>query len=49
MGAKVQVLFLKAGTYKFRTKAGEDYPNMKMGETMGKDNVLKLRVVVTNA
>jgi hypothetical protein len=48
MSGKVQVLFLKAGTYTFTTKFGEDYPNMKMGETIGEDNVLKLRIVVVN-
>ncbi|MGZ4397865.1 MAG: cupredoxin domain-containing protein [Gaiellaceae bacterium] len=44
MGARVQVVFPKAGTYVFSTKAGEDY--MKGVKTVGEDNVLSLKVVV---
>jgi hypothetical protein len=44
MGAAVAVTFAKAGTYRFTTKAGEDY--MKGMKTIGEDNVLRLAVVV---
>jgi plastocyanin len=46
MGARATTKFLHKGTYVFKTKAGEDYPNMHMGETIGEDNVLKLTVIV---
>ena len=46
MSARAVVRFSHAGTYVFRTKAGKDYPNMHMGETAGKDNVLRLTVRV---
>jgi hypothetical protein len=47
MGLKVatmKVSFPKAGTYRFRTHAGEDY--MAGVKTTGADNVLELTVVV---
>ncbi len=47
MSASVTVRFSKAGVYKFKTKAGEDYPNMKMMKTIGEDNVLRLTVKVS--
>jgi hypothetical protein len=43
-GATVKMTFPTAGTYKFRTVFGEDY--MKMPETIGEDNLLRLTVVV---
>lgn len=46
MGATGTVKFPAAGTYVLSTKAGEDYPNVKAPETIGADNVLKLKVVV---
>src|SRR5207248_9839197 len=46
-GASVKVVFTKAGTYTFRTKAGEDYAFAKNVKTMGEDNVLTLKVVVS--
>jgi hypothetical protein len=47
IGAVAVLLFPGKGVYKFTTKAGEDYPmgGMKM-KTIGKDNVLRLTVVV---
>jgi hypothetical protein len=47
MSAVAVLMFPGKGTYKFTTKAGEDYPmgGMKM-KTIGKDNVLRLTVVV---
>jgi plastocyanin len=47
MGATVRVTFPRAGTYTFTTKAGEDYKNLKVPETVGEDNVLSLTVVVS--
>jgi plastocyanin len=44
MMASTTIRFSKAGTYKFKTKAGEDY--MAGVKTIGEDNVLKLTVVV---
>jgi plastocyanin len=44
-GAAVKVVFTKAGVYTFRTRFGEDY--MKMPDTIGKDNTLTLKVVVS--
>jgi plastocyanin len=42
------VTFAKPGVYRFKTEAGEDYPNMAMDmETTGEDNVLTMRVVVS--
>ena len=46
MSAASTVTFSKPGVYKFTTKAGEDYPDVNVGETVGEDNVLNLRVVV---
>jgi plastocyanin len=45
MAASVTVKFSKAGTYRFGTKVGEDY--MKGVKTIGEDNVLRLKVVVS--
>ena len=42
--AVMNVTCTKAGTYHFRTHAGEDY--MSGVKTVGPDNVLKLTVVV---
>ena len=50
MGASATVKFLRAGTYRFTTKPGEDYPSMKGMKgmkTIGEDNVLTLQVVVS--
>jgi plastocyanin len=44
MGATLKVTFPRAGTYVFKTKAGEDY--MEGVKTTGEDNVLTLKVVV---
>jgi plastocyanin len=44
VGAKVKASFPRAGTYRFTTRAGEDY--MKGVMTMGEDNVLTLTVTV---
>jgi plastocyanin len=47
MSASTSVRFAHAGTYRFTTKAGEDYPWMKsMAKTIGEDNVLRLTVHV---
>jgi plastocyanin len=46
MGARVTVTFRKAGTYRFATKAGEDYPGMNR-PTTGEDNKLRLKVIVS--
>ncbi|MGZ4290738.1 MAG: cupredoxin domain-containing protein [Gaiellaceae bacterium] len=45
IGASVKVTFTKAGTYRFATKAGEDYPGVK-APTVGEDNNLTLTVIV---
>jgi plastocyanin len=45
MSASVSVKFAKAGTYRFTTKAGEDYPGIHV-KTIGEDNVLHLVVKV---
>jgi plastocyanin len=47
MSATAKVVFKHAGTYKFTTTAGEDYPGIpdSMG-TIGKDNTLKLTIHV---
>ena len=45
MSASVSVTFAKAGTYRFITKFGEDYPGMAM-KTIGEDNVLHLVIKV---
>jgi hypothetical protein len=44
-GAAVKIVFTKAGVYKFTTRFGEDY--MKMPDTIGEDNTLTLKVVVS--
>ena len=46
MSASVSVTFARAGTYRFTTKAGEDYPGVHV-KTIGEDNVLRLTVKVT--
>jgi plastocyanin len=46
IGARGQILFVRKGVYRFRTKAGEDYPNMPHMHTMGADYVLHMTVVV---
>jgi plastocyanin len=47
MSASMSVTFRRAGTYRFTTKAGDDYPWMKsMAKTIGPDNVLRLTVRV---
>jgi hypothetical protein len=44
MGATTKVIFSKPGTYRFRTRAGQDY---RQGiQTSGADNVLTLTVTV---
>jgi hypothetical protein len=45
MAATVKITLLHPGTYRFTTKAGEDYMSGVM--TTGADNVLRLTVVVT--
>lgn len=45
MGARTTVTFSKAGGYRFRTRAGEDY--MSGITTTGEDNVLTLTVTVS--
>jgi len=45
VGASVRVTFAKAGTYRFTTRAGEDYTSGV--KTIGEDNVLTLTVVVS--
>jgi plastocyanin len=47
MGASSTVTFPAAGTYVLSTKAGEDY--VKGIKTIGRDNTLKIRVVVRGA
>jgi plastocyanin len=47
MGAKARIVFAKAGVYKFKTVAGEDYPGMDGMKTIGEDNVLRLTVTVS--
>lgn len=47
MGAKSSVSFPQAGTYRFVTKAGEDYPSAGKFTTTGEDNALKLTIVVS--
>src|SRR5205085_1609078 len=45
MSAQAKVVFPRKGTYRFTTRAGEDYvPGMK---TVGEDNVLRITVVVS--
>jgi plastocyanin len=47
MGAQSRIVFAKAGVYKFKTVAGEDYPGMDNMKTIGEDNVLRLTVTVS--
>jgi plastocyanin len=47
MSARAKVVFSHAGIYKFKTKAGEDYPGMDGMKTTGEDNVLRLTVRVS--
>jgi plastocyanin len=44
MGASVKALFPRAGVYRFKTRAGEDYTSGI--KTIGEDNVLRLTVTV---
>jgi len=44
MASTLRVSFPKAGTYTFKTAAGEDY--MAGVKTVGEDNLLKVKVVV---
>jgi hypothetical protein len=46
MGSKAKVFFSHAGVYKLKTRAGEDYPNMDGMKTIGKDNDLRITVLV---
>jgi hypothetical protein len=46
MSARAKIVFVKKGTYRFTTKAGEDY--VKGITTIGNDNVLRLTVVVSS-
>jgi hypothetical protein len=46
MGAVARVTFTKAGIYRFKTRAGEDYSWASHMETKGEDNVLRLTVTV---
>ena len=46
MSASVSVKFAKTGTYRFTTKAGEDYPGIHV-KTIGEDIVLHLTVKVS--
>ncbi len=45
MSATAKVTFVKKGTYRLTTKAGEDY--MQGMKTIGADNVLRLSVTVS--
>jgi hypothetical protein len=47
MSAQAKVVFSKRGTYRFTTRAGEDYPSMGAMKTIGEDNVLRLTVTVS--
>jgi plastocyanin len=47
MSAQAKIVFAKSGTYRFTTKAGEDYSYMSGMKTIGEDNVLRLSVVVS--
>jgi len=46
MGAKTTFVLLNPGVYRFKTRAGEDYPGMGEMKTIGEDNVLRLTIVV---
>ena len=43
-GMTIELVFKKAGVYRFTTKPGEDYT--KGIKTIGEDNVLKLKITV---
>jgi hypothetical protein len=45
MGARAQFVLVGKGIYKFKTRAGEDYPSMGEMHTVGPDNVLRLTIV----
>lgn len=45
MGATATVRFTRHGVYTFKTKAGEDYPGVKV-HTIGEDNILRLTVTI---
>ena len=47
MSATAKVVFTHAGVYKFKTRAGEDYPGMDGMKTIGEDNILRLTVKVS--
>jgi hypothetical protein len=47
MSAQAKIVLANKGTYKFTTKAGEDYPGMSGMKTVGEDYVLHLTVVVS--
>ncbi len=46
MSATAHARFVKAGVYRFTTKAGEDYKWAGSPKTIGEDNVLRLTVTV---
>jgi plastocyanin len=46
MSASTGAKLVRKGTYRFTTKAGEDYMNMSMMKTVGEDYVLHLTVHV---
>jgi plastocyanin len=46
MTASMTVKLFRKGTYRFTTKAGEDYKNMSMMKTVGEDYALHLTVHV---
>ena len=46
MSATTALTLRTPGTYRFTTKAGEDYPGVHV-KTIGEDNVLRLTVVVS--
>ena len=45
MSAQAKVVFPRKGTYRFTTRAGEDY--VQGMKTVGEDNVLRITVVVS--
>ena len=45
-GSQATMVFPTAGTYTFKTVAGEDYPSAAGLTTVGEDNVLRLTVTV---
>lgn len=46
IGASAVVRFSDSGVYKFKTKAGEDYPAYQNVKTVGEDYTLRLTVTV---